>query len=248
MPLVSIITPAYKCKDTFADTFNSIISQTFSNWEWLIVEDNSNDGTFDFIKNLIKNDKRIKLYQTQKNSGAATARNVAIQNAIGKYIAFIDADDLWLPNKLEKQLAFMQENSCLFSCTDYDLLYENGKRSSYKLKKNRFTYRNLLTANAIGCLTVMYDSEKIGKVFMPLDCEKREDHGAWLDITKKNIVAYKLPECLSIYRVSNSSVSASKIKMFKYQFQLYRKHEKFGILKSFWYTCLLSLKKIFSKY
>lgn len=248
MAVVSIVTPAYNCKSTFSETFRSVMNQTFSDWEWLIVEDNSTDGSYEFIRDLVKNDARIKLFQTPKNSGAAIARNISIEKASSKYIAFIDADDLWKQEKLEKQIQFMKSSNYVFTCTDYELLYKNGKKKKYASKRKDFNYKKLLATNAIGCLTVIYDAEQIGKVFMPIDCPKREDHGAWLDITKKGIVAHKLSECLSTYRVNDSSVSSNKQKMFKYQYKLYRKHERFGPIKSFWFTFVLSLNKLFKKY
>lgn len=246
--LVSIITPAYKCEKTIENTYNSVKSQTFSDWEWIIVEDRSPDNSYLFIKKMIENDPRVILLQTEKNSGAAVARNVGIQNAKGKYIAFLDADDLWKKDKLEKQVSFMKKNDYAFSYTDYDVFYPSGETKEFKTKKDKENYKSLLKSNGIGCLTAMYDAEKLGKVLMPLDCEKREDHGMWLDITKNGTVAYKLCESLAIYRVDAGSVSSKKFQMAKYQYRLYRKHEKFGVVKSLWYLFLCTINKILLKY
>lgn len=245
---VSIITPAYKCRDTIEETYKSILAQTFFDWEWIVVDDCSPDDSFSFIKKMTKNDKRVTVLQTPKNSGAAVARNVGIEKASGRYIAFLDSDDLWKEEKLSHQIKFMQENNYFFTFTNYDLLYSNGKIKQHRVKYDFITYRMLLKSNHIGCLTVIYDSKALGKVFMPLDCEKREDHGAWLDIVKTGVNAYRLDESLSIYRLGNKTVSSNKTKMMKYQYRLYHKHEKFSVIKSLWYTLICSFNKLIKKY
>ena len=247
-PLVSIITPAFNCLSTILSTYESIKSQTFLSWEWIIVEDHSTDGTFEYIKKLTENDNRVTLLRTSKNSGAAVARNTGIECAKGRYIAFLDADDLFKKEKLEKQIEFMQKNKYAFTFTDYDLMANNNIIGTHVIKHNFINYKMLLKSNFIGCLTAVYDSDIVGKVFMPIDCEKREDHGAWLDITRKGIEAKKLGESLSIYRLGDKTVSSNKLRMIKYQYKLYRKHEKFGVLKSSWYVLVCSLYKIFKKY
>lgn len=247
-PLVSIITPAFNCKDTIKETYESIKNQTFESWEWVVVEDHSKDDTFEYIKELIKDDNKVALLQTDKNSGAAVARNLGIEKASGKYIAFLDSDDLWKKEKLSHQIQFMQENNYFFTFTNYDLLYSDGKIKQHRIKYDIITYKKLLKSNHVGCLTVIYDSEALGKVFMPLDCIKREDHGAWLDITKRGVNAYRLDEYLSVYRIGENTVSSNKIKMMKYQYKLYRNHEKFGAIKSLWYVLICSANKLFKKY
>lgn len=244
-PLVSIITPAFNCEKTIKETYESIKNQTFESWEWIVVEDHSKDDTFEYVKELIKDDSKVVLLRTDKNSGAAVARNIGIEKAKGKYIAFLDSDDLWKKEKLSHQIQFMQENNYFFTFTNYDLLYSCGKIKQHRIKYSIITYKQLLKSDHIGCLTVVYDSEILGKVFMPLDCEKREDHGAWLDITKRGIDAYRLDEYLSVYRIGEKTVSSSKFKMIKFQFKLYRKHEKFNYLKSMWYTLICCFYKLF---
>lgn len=248
MAIVSIITPAYNCKKTIKETYESIRAQTFSDWEWIVVDDHSRDGSFEYIKEITAGDNRVIVLRTPQNSGAAVARNLGIGKASGRYIAFLDSDDLWKEEKLSHQIKFMQENNYFFTFTNYDLLYSNGKIKQHRVKHDVITYRTLLKSNHIGCLTVIYDSEMLGKVFMPLDCEKREDHGAWLDIVRIGINAYRLDEYLSIYRIGEKTVSSNKTKMMKYQYRLYRKHEKFGVLKSLWYTLVCSINKIIKKY
>lgn len=245
---VSIITPAFNCRDTIKATYESINNQSFSNWEWIVIEDHSTDESFDYIKKMIANDDRVTLLRTDSNSGAAVARNVGIQAAKGRFISFLDADDLWMPDKLELQVKYMKQNGYALTCSNYQLLYKNGATKEFRLKKDKITYKMLLRSNYLGCLTVIYDSEQLGKVLMPLDCEKREDYGAWLDITRNGVVAHCLDKTLSIYRIGSYSVSSNKLRMIKYQYRVYRTHEKFCVFKSLWFVLLCSLNKIFRKY
>ena len=245
---VSIITPAYNASATLKETYLSIKNQTFANWEWIVINDCSKDNTTNVVLDFAKTDERIVLINAPKNGGAAIARNIGIKAAKGKYIAFLDADDLWKPEKLERQIKFMEDNNCAFSYTDYYIFFPDGKRQIYKSKKQSVTYKNLLRSNMIGCLTVMYDTSLIGKQYMPLDAEKREDHAAWLDLVKISGKAYRLNEILSEYRVGNVSVSSNKRKMIKYQYRLYRIHEKFNPIKSAWYTFCIIFNKVFRKY
>ena len=248
MVKVSVITPAYNCVDTFAETCESVLSQTFFEWEWIIVEDHSADGTLELIKKLTTKDKRIIVVQTPHNSGAATARNLGIEKASGKYIAFLDADDTWEKDKLEKQISFMEQGDFAISYSKYNLLYSNGKIKKYSPRRKTIKYKQLLWKTDIGCLTGIYDSSKLGKRYMPVDCVKREDHGFWLDLTRDGTVAHLYPEHLATYRIADNSVSSRKTKMIKYQYLLYRKHEHFSVIKSLWFLALRILNKLFAKY
>lgn len=244
-PFVSIITPAYNCEKTIEETYKSIKEQTLDSWEWLVIEDHSKDESFHVLQNLSKLDRRIHLLRTDANSGAVVARNVGIREAIGQYLAFLGADDSWDAEKLARQIDFMKENRIALSFTNYNVLAPDGTKKQERVKQDRITYRMLLSRNYIGCSTAVYDSAMLGKVFMPEDCEKREDHGMWLDITKSGIDAFRLDQCLATYRLSGSSVSSKKMKMIRYQYRLYRHHEKFGPLKSSFYLFLVILKKMF---
>ncbi len=246
--LVSIITPVFNSSKTIEETYLSIQSQTYSNWEWIVVNDCSTDNTLEVVKKLVVDDKRIKVVSLKENSGAAVARNKGIELAQGRFIAFLDSDDLWKKDKLEHQISFMLNNNYSFTYTDYYIFFPEGKRKMYKSKKKFVTYKSLLYSNMIGCLTVMYDASIIGKQYMPLDAEKREDHAAWLDLVKLSKKAFRLDEVLSEYRVGNTSVSSNKFKMIKYQYRLYRIHEKFNPFKSLWYTFCIMFNKVFRKY
>ena len=246
--LVSIITPSYNSEKTLMETYESINKQTFSNWEWLIIDDHSSDSSLDMAKKIALSDKRIVTLQTEVNSGAASARNLGIKEAKGRYIAFLDSDDMWKPTKLEDQIKYMSETGASFVYSDYDILLPDGKIKTFSPRTTKTTYKLLLKKCDIGCLTAMYDSKVLGKRFMPLDTPKREDYAAWLDITRSGIDAYRVPKNLAIYRIQNSSVSYNKLKLLKFHFNVYKKHEKFNFFKSLFYLLIHSFNKVFNKY
>lgn len=243
--LVSIITPSYNSAEFIVQTIESVISQSHKNWEMIIVDDNSTDNTVQCIKPFITSDQRIQLYQLSKNCGTAVARNTAIQKAKGTYIAFLDSDDVWLPNKLEKQLLFMKVNDFNFSHTFYDVIDEKGTFLNKKVRPAyKMNYNKMLYSNKIGCLTAMYNAEKLGKVYMP-NIRKRQDYALWLTILKKEKNVYCLQETLALYRDRSNSISNNKIEMLKWNWQLYRKEEKLSYVKSFFYITTNILNKLF---
>lgn len=232
--LVSIIMPNYNGAKYLPETINSVLAQTYTNWELLFVDDCSTDNSLEIIRSY--KDSRIKILQNDKNSGAAVSRNYALREAKGKWIAFLDSDDLWVPEKLEKQIAFMETNGYAFTFTDYDVIDEKSVTiSHFKPRLDICTYKDILKHNHIGCLTVVYDSEKMGKVLMPTNAIKREDLACWLSILKNGERAYCLHECLARYKVHSNSVSSNKLKMLKYQWKVYRKVENLSITKSCYY-------------
>lgn len=231
---VSIVTPLYNSVDFISDTIASVVSQTFNDWEMIIVDDCSTDNSVEVIHSFVELDSRIKLIQLSKNSGAAVARNKAIEIAQGLYIAFLDSDDLWLPDKLEKQLAFMQANNYPFTYAAYDKIDENGQVLGHVGVPNRVSYSDLLKTCSIGCLTAMYDTQYFGKVYMP-NIRKRQDFGLWLELLKRTKYAYGLNETLAQYRVRSDSISANKLSAAQYTWRLYRDVEKLNLLKSSYY-------------
>lgn len=233
--LVSIITANYNCEKFIDDTVNSVLSQTYKNWEMIIVDDVSTDKSIEIIQKYVEKDRRIKLIQLEENSGAAVARNRAIEEASGRFIAFLDSDDLWTSNKLEKQLNFMIENKYAFTYTNYDLIDENNIRygKTFKAQK-KATYASLLKTCTIGCLTAIYDTKKIGKIYMPL-IRRRQDYGLWLRILKVVPKAYCLQESLAIYRRRQNSISSNKKKAALFQWKIYRDVEKLNIFSSSYY-------------
>ena len=247
MPKVSIITPCYNCKEEFSNTFNSVINQTYKDFEWIIIDDCSNDDSFNFIAELIKPFNNFKLLKTKNNSGPAVSRNLGIKEATGDYIAFLDSDDKWKENKLEKQIEFMESTGYVFTYTNYDV-FENGKSKLYCPKSNFQDYKKLLRGSNIGCSTVIYNCREIGKKYMPIDVFKREDYAMWLDITKNGVIAHKLNDSLTIYTISRNSFSSKKLSLMPYAYKVYRKHEKMNIFKSHFYLFCIVFNKIFFKY
>ena len=233
--LVSIITPSYNSESFLSETIESVLSQTYVNWEMIIVDDVSSDKSTEIIEKYMQKDKRIKLIKLDENSGPAVARNRAIEEAKGRYISFLDSDDFWHKEKLTKQLAFMQEKSATLSFTGYYTVEEkSGIPTTLMEVPPTVDYHTLLKQNIMGCLTVMYDSEKLGKVYMP-DISKRQDFALWLKILKKTSFAYGLDESLAYYRVRKSSVSSNKIIASTYNWKLYRDVEELPLYKAIYY-------------
>lgn len=233
--LVSIITPAFNAQRYIAQTIRSVLAQTYENFEMIIVDDCSSDGTRSIVEAYAKTDKRIKLISLQKNGGQALARNKAIENAAGRYIAFLDADDLWKPHKLERQVEFMRQNDLAFTYSSYDLIDEDSQQIGTFKTRSVINRDGLLKTCSVGCLTAIYDTKKLGKMYMQNSFYRQEDFILWLDILKKIPHSIGILEPLAMYRLSKTSLTASKVKSAKFQWKLYRNFEKFGVLKSAYY-------------
>lgn len=219
-PLVSIITPTYNSADFISESIDAILSQSFTDWELLITDDCSSDNTREVIKTYADKDSRVKLFVLEKNSGAGAARNNSLANAQGRYIAFCDSDDRWTSDKLEKQIAFMQQNDYAFTYTGYHLCDEEGESLGMINCRKKETFASLKRDDKIGCLTVVYDSEKIGKISFPL-LRKRQDWGMKLLALQKCGVAYGIQEPLAIYRKRTGSISSNKMSLVKYNIAVY---------------------------
>ena len=236
--LVSVITPSYNSSKFIDECINSVISQSYTNWELLIVDDCSDDNSKELLLNLEKRDERIKLTFLDNNIGAAHARNVAIQKAKGKYIAFLDSDDSWDSKKLDKQISFMVQNDIAFSFTSYQSISENGLdiisviEAPYKM-----TYNNYLKNTIIGCLTVIIDREKVGDFEMP-SIRSSHDMALWLLIMKRGFIAYGFNENLAKYRIVSSSNTSDKWAAAKDVWRVYRNLEKLSFFYSIW--CFLN--------
>lgn len=229
--LVSIITATYNASAYMEATLTSILSQTYRNWELLITDDCSKDDTWAKLQTWAAKDQRIKVFRLDTNSGAGIARNNSIQHAQGRYIAFCDSDDQWLPTKLEEQLAFMHERDCAFSYTSYFVRDEDGRDKGMVKCRKSLSYMNILSDNKVGCLTALYDTQKVGKMFMP-DLRKRQDWGLWINIIKKCGIAYGLQKPLAVYLDRAGSISSNKLSLVKYNYAVYRKSLGFSALKS----------------
>lgn len=217
--LVSIIMPSYNTAQYISDSINSVLSQTYDNWELIIVDDCSTDKSIDVIKSF--QDSRIVLLQNEKNSGAAISRNYALREAKGKWIAFLDSDDTWAPNKLEKQIQFMLDNHYSFTYTDYQINLNGVLQPYVYTAPNVVTKRRMYDYCYFSTITVMYDREKIGLIQIP-NLRKNNDYAMWLKAIEKSN-AYRLPECLSVYNKHDGSISSgSKLKLIKWHYKLFK--------------------------
>lgn len=236
-PLVSIITPVYNAEKFLEDTIKSVIKQSYKNWELILVDDCSKDSSSDIIKKYKENDDRIKYIKLEKNSGASISRNTGIKNANGRFIAFVDSDDLWKEKKLEKQIDYMIKNEVGFSFTSYRYMRENGEKTN-KVAKAPFkiNYDGLLKNTIIGCSTVVIDRNIIGDFEMPI-VRRGQDTATWLKILRTEEYAYGIEEDLVNYRIVGNSLSSNKIKALKRTWNTYRNVEGLGLLKSMYVFC-----------
>ena len=232
--LVSVIMPTYNCGKYIEESILSVINQTIKDWEIQIVDDCSTDNTYEILKPYLHKYPNIHYHCLEKNSGPAVARTEAIKRAIGKYIAFLDSDDLWLPEKLEKQIKFMEDNNYLFSCTAYRQMNENSETLNVAyIPPEKTNYKKMIRlSNPIGNLTVMYNQERLGKFEVP-SIKKRNDFALWLQILKKTEYCHGMDEVLGIYRIGRKdSVSSNKLKQAKYHWQLYHMIEGHNYIRS----------------
>lgn len=244
-PLVSIITPLYNCEKYIEETIQSVINQTYENWEMIIVDDCSKDKGVEIVEKYQRLDNRIKLYKNEINLGGAGTRNKCIEKAKGKYIAFLDSDDLWKKEKLEKQISFMKKNNYLFSYTKYERISEDGHKLNLISKiPQKLNYKYMLKVNPIGCLTAVYNQEKLGKIYLP-EIKIGQDFALWLEVLKKSGNAHGLMESLAEYRYRESSLSKNKKKKVFCLWEIYRKYNNQSILKSSYY---ILLNIIYSKF
>ena len=231
---VSVIMPAYNAEKHIYDSILSVQNQTFKSWELIVIDDNSNDFTSSIVKQFTLTDERIFLVQHEQNFGTAASRNTGISIAKGRFIAFLDSDDLWLPEKLLKQISFMKENNFCFTFTSFVKIYEDGTRSLPLPVPELINYRGLLKNSVIGCLTVVYDASLLGKIFMSLNTS-REDYATWLKILKRIDYAYSLNEVLSVYRIHFNQSSNHKISMAFETFRLFREVESLNMINSLYF-------------
>lgn len=231
--LVSIITPVHNSFSHIEDTINSVLDQTFTNWELILIDDKSADNGLTIIKKFIDQDSRIRLLKNSENRGAAISRNRGIEAANGRFIAFLDSDDIWEPNKLELQLEFMRANKYPFTFTAYRKFKEN-KIIGIQEVPAKVTHQELLKTCSIGCLTAMYDTEALGKVYMP-DISRRQDFALWLKILKMTPYAYGLNVPLAKYRLRSNSISGNKFKAATYQWRVYREFEHLTFFEASYY-------------
>ena len=241
--LVSIIMPTYNCGKFIAETIRSAQAQTYANWELIVVDDCSTDDTEATVRGLC--DSRIRYDKLRENSGAAVARTRAMELANGKYMAFLDSDDLWAPEKLARQIAFMERNDCAFTCTSYDQIDEGGTALGRIIRaKPRTNYNGMLLSCPVGNSSVMYDAGKLGKFSVP-NIRKRNDDALWLAMLKVEPNIVGIDEILMHYRIRSNSISSRKTQLVKYHWILYREIEKLPLWRCVFHVGFWVFLKVF---
>ena len=245
--LISIIVPVYNAERFIVETMDCVLAQTYSGWELLLVEDGSSDRTVEVIEQYIgeKQENRIRLIRQPENMGAARARNRGLQEAKGRYIAYLDADDLWMPEKLEHELAFLKEKNAAFAFTGYEFADENGAGTGKIVRvPETLTYRQALSNTTIFTTTVMFDRARIDSGLLEMPVIKSEDTALWWKVLKNGYVAYGLDENLAKYRRAGKSLSSNKLEALRRIWNLYRKAENLSIPSSAMHFCLWAVRAV----
>lgn len=233
---VSIITPVYNASRFLEETAKSVINQTYQDWEWLLVNDCSTDNSWEIMQDLAVQDNRIKIFSNPVNLKSGKTRNFAIENATGRFIAFLDADDKWHKDKLTIQIPFMMDNDYHFSHTSYGYLNENGNKVKSTFHVNAVVnYKHLLKRTEISCLTAVYDAEKIGKFYMS-EHARKQDYALWLSILKSGVNCYGIDQELAYYRQVNNSATSKKYKLILKHISFLKDTQGFSYPKAFYYT------------
>lgn len=233
-PAVSIITPVWNAAATLPATVASVRAQSFEDWELILIDDASSDGSLALARRLAAADDRIRVLSRAANGGAAEARNAGIRAAGGRYIAFVDADDLWRPEKLRAQVAFMRAEGHALVFSAYARIAADGRPLGIARVPPRVGYADLLKANSIGCLTAIYDAGVLGKIEMP-PVRRRQDYGLWLRLLRRIPYAHSLPLVLADYRVRPGSLSADKLGAARATWRLYREVERLSAPRAAYY-------------
>ena len=253
MDLVSIITPVYKCEEYIERTMNSVLAQTYTNWEMLLVDDCSPDGSAELVRKYAERDSRFRYIKLETNSGAAIARNTGLENAKGRYIAYLDADDIWHPTKLERQIQFMNENNVQFSCCDYEKIEADDTPLNKVVHMPKtITYNQLLSNTIIQTVGVIVDLNKVDRKLLVMPNVRRgQDSATWLQLLRNGVKFVGQNEVLAQYRRAPQSLSSNKLSAMKRTWYLYRGVEHLSLIKSCY--CMIgwawhaSVKRIYIK-
>lgn len=243
-PLVSVVMPCYNASRYIAASIDSVIAQTYRNWELIIVDDCSSDDSVDVIQSYLVKDNRIKLIRNTSPSGSpAEPRNIGIDSSLGEYIAFLDSDDIWTSDKLEKQLSLFQNDDYVIVYCDYEVLNEDGTRTGKVNREPAFTdYKQLLKYNSIGCSEAIFRKECLG------ECRFKkvghEDYLFWLCFLQKGGIAANSKETQLLYRERDTSVSSDKLKAVKWTWNIYRRELNLNFCKSIYYFLHYAFKGI----
>ena len=219
--LVSVIMPTYNASKYLADSIESILNQTYTNLELLITDDCSSDETQNILQKYAQKDSRVKVEYLKDNFGPAIARNHSIERAKGRYIAFCDSDDRWMPEKLEKQIAHMTRKDCALCCSSYLICDENNQVTGINISPKHLTLGMMKRDNKIGCLTAIYDIKRLGHKFYMPAIRKRQDWALFLNILKECQICFCVTEPLAYYRQRSNSVSSNKLSLIKYNVNVY---------------------------
>lgn len=249
--LVSIITPIYDCEKYIRQTIDSVLAQTYSNWELILADDCTPDNSAEIIAEYAEKDNRIKYIKLPQNGGAALARNAALDQAKGRYIAYLDADDIWLPTKLERQIDFMTKNNVVFTCCDYEKIEQDGTLLNKVVHMPKtISYEQLLRNTIIQTVGVIVDTDGVDRALLVMPNVRRgQDSATWLQMLRNGVKFFGQNEVLAQYRRVPQSLSANKLNAMKRTWYLYRGVEKLSVPKSIW--CLIgwawhaSLKRIY---
>ena len=245
--LVSIIVPVYNVEGFISETMESVVNQTYPCWELLLVEDGSSDGTAAVIEEYVsqRKEERIRLIRQPSNMGAARARNRGLQEARGRYIAYLDADDLWMPRKLELQLAFMESRGAAFAFTGYEFADENARGTGKVVRvPQTLSYRQAVSNTTIFPTTVMFDTEKISRELLEMPVMKSEDTALWWKVLRNGYTAWGLDENLALYRRAGKTLSSNKLEAIRRIWKLYRDAEGLGVLRSAWHFCFWAVRAV----
>jgi glycosyltransferase involved in cell wall biosynthesis len=233
-PLVSVIIPNYNHAKFLDERILSVLNQTYQNWELIITDDNSTDDTRLILQRYANEHKRIKFFFLYQNSGAGYCRNNSIKHARGRYIAFCDSDDCWIPEKLERQIRFMNDKKCCLCYSSYYTIDEKSIITGVVKVPEKLTFKQLKHDNKIGCLTAIYDTSRLGKFYMP-PIRKRQDWAMFLNILKECQICFCLPEPLAYYRQRDNSVSSKKLSLVKYNVNVYETVFGYSTIKAYLY-------------
>lgn len=234
-PLVSVVMPAYNSEEFVDDSIGSVVNQTFTDWELIVVDDCSQDSTVEKVLRWTERDSRVRLLRNERNEGPGPSRNAAISHSEGRYLAFLDSDDSWRPEKLDKQLAHIRNTSAPLVFSAYALMNRQGRSLGRVVEAPEIVdYGNLLKNTVIGCLTVMLDREIVDEPRMP-DLPSRQPLVLWLRVLRRYGPAHGLNEVLADYRVRRGSVSSNKFSGAKNVWRVYREYEGLGLMRSLYY-------------
>ena len=235
-PSISIVTAVFNVEKYIRECLLSVLNQTYSDFEHIIIDDNSNDNTVKIIKDLIKNDNRFKLLELKVNRGSGKARNLGIEKAAGKYITFIDGDDMWSNDRLKSHLNFMELNRVNFSHTSYSFIDQDSNeiKTPFIVRAKELSYIDLLKKPEISCLTAMYNQEVLGKMYMS-NHRAKQDYALWLSILKSGTKCYPFKKITGFYRQHSSSNTSNKLSLIFPHILFLKETQGFGIIKSIYY-------------